>query len=141
MLETKVSDLTVNEFRALVREVVRQTLDEMRDAGELPLDDPKFPLITYRQGGSGISRPVIRGTAIHVQTVVLWIEYGKAPEKVAADYDLDIKQVREAQVFYGAHKAEIDADIQAERDLEAQHKNEMKKDRAKKHVKAKTASR
>jgi hypothetical protein len=29
MLGTKISDLTVDEFRALVRDVVRQTLDEM----------------------------------------------------------------------------------------------------------------
>jgi uncharacterized protein (DUF433 family) len=123
MLEGKVSDLTVDEFRVLVREVVRQTLAEMRNAGELPLDDPKFPLITYRRGGSGTPRPVIRGTAIHVQTLILWIQYGESPEKVAADYNLDIKQVREAQAFYKAHKAEIDADIQAELDLEAQHKS------------------
>ncbi|MCJ7432046.1 MAG: hypothetical protein MUO77_01020 [Anaerolineales bacterium] len=28
MLETKISDLTVDEFRALMRDIVRQTLDE-----------------------------------------------------------------------------------------------------------------
>ena len=105
------------------------------------LDDPNFPLITYRRGGSGIPRPVIRGTAIHVQTIVLWIKFGDAPQKVASNYDLDIKQVQEAQAFYKAHKAEIDADIQAERDLEEQHKKELKKSKVKKYVKAKTTSR
>lgn len=29
MLETKISDLTVDEFRSLAREIVRQTLTEM----------------------------------------------------------------------------------------------------------------
>jgi len=29
MLETKISDLTIDEFRSLVREIVRQTLTEM----------------------------------------------------------------------------------------------------------------
>ncbi len=105
------------------------------------LDDPNFPQITYRRGGSGIPRPVIRGTAIHVQTLILWVQFGEPPEKVAANYNLDIKQVREAQAFYEAHKAEIDADIQAERDLEEQHKKENAKSKAKKHVKDKTASR
>ena len=105
------------------------------------LDDPDFPQITYRRGGSGIPRPVIRGTAIHVQTLVLWAQFGEAPEKIAANYNLDIKQVREAQAFYEVHKAEIDANIQEERDLEAQHKKENAKAKAKKHVKAKIASR
>jgi len=104
------------------------------------LDDPKFPQITYRRGGSGIPRPVIRGTALHVQAIVLWMQYGESPETVAANYNLDIKQVHEAQAFYEAHKTEIDADIQAERDLEEQHKAEREKTRAKKHVKTKTAS-
>src|SRR3972149_4345631 len=63
------------------------------------LDDPKFPLITYRRGGSGIPRPVIRGTAIHVQRIVQWINFGETPQKVAADYNLDLKQVQEAQSF------------------------------------------
>ena len=104
------------------------------------LDDPKFPLITYRRGGSGIPRPVIRGTAIHVQRIVQWINFGETPQKVAADYNLDLKQVQEAQSFYKTHKAEIDADIQAERDLEEQHKKEVESARAKKNVKAKTTS-
>lgn len=105
------------------------------------LDDPRFPLITYRQEGPGNSRPVIRGTAIHVQAIVQWIKFGETPQHVADDYNLDIKQIREAQAFYQAHKAEIDADIQEEEDLEEQHKKEMKRSKTGKNVKAKTASR
>lgn len=105
------------------------------------LDDPQFPLITYRKGGSGDYSPVIRGTAIHVKTLILWIRFGENPQKVADNYHLDIKQVQEAQAFYKAHKPEIDADIEEENELERQHKLEYKKARAKKNVKAKTTSR
>ena len=38
MLRTKISDLTVDEFRVLVQDIVRQTLDEM-------LNDPDEGLI------------------------------------------------------------------------------------------------
>lgn len=105
------------------------------------LDDPRFPLITYRRGGSGIPRPVIRGTALHVQAIVQWIKFGETPKSVADDYGLELQQVQEAQAFYEAHKAEIDADIQEEHDLEEQHKKELKSYRSRKNVKAKTASR
>lgn len=84
---------------------------------------------------------MIRGTAIHVQAIVQWIKFGETPKSVADDYDLDIKQVQEAQAFYEAHKTEIDADIQEEHDLEEQHKKEMKKNGSRKNVKAKTAPR
>ncbi|MFZ5819266.1 MAG: DUF433 domain-containing protein [Chloroflexota bacterium] len=105
------------------------------------LDDPRFPLITYRRGGFGDWSPVIRGTAIHVKAIASWVKFGETPESVAKNYDLDIKQVQEAQAFYEAHKAEIDADLQEEEDLEEQHKKETKKSRARKNVKAKTSSR
>ena len=144
MLETKVSDLTVNEFREVVREVVRQTLDEMRsDADEVSLrklEDPKFPLIAYRRGGSGEARPVIRGTAIHVEAIVQWIKFGETPQSVAKNYALDIKQVREAQAFYVVHKKEIDQSIKEVEDLERQHIEARRKEKGKKHVKAKASS-
>ena len=144
MLETKISDLTVSEFRALVREVVIQTLEEMRpNADEIALqklEDPQFPLIAYRREGSD-ARPVIRGTAIHVKAIVSWVKFGETPRSVAKNYDLDIKQVQEAQAFYQAHKAEIDADLQEEADLEERHKKEMERSRSRKNVKAKTSSR
>jgi len=104
------------------------------------LDDPKFPLITYRVGASGTPMPVIRGTGIRVQTLIQWIKFGDTPKKVAAGYDLDIKQVKEAQAFYKAHKAEIDGNIHAENDLEEQHIKEYRKSKGKNHGKAKTAS-
>jgi uncharacterized protein (DUF433 family) len=92
------------------------------------LDDPKFPQITYRRGGSGIPRPVIRGTAIHVQTVAVAVnKHREKPEKFAENYGLDVNQVREALSFYDTHKEEIDANIEDEINLEKQHKREKAK--------------
>lgn len=130
----KKQGISLNQF---IMWSVSEKVASMRNQ----LDDPRFPLITYRRGGSGDFSPVIRGTAIHVKTIVLWIKFGESPKTVAEEYGLDIKQVQEAQAFYQAHKAEIDADIQEDEDLEEQHKKEMKRSRSRKNVKAKTASR
>jgi uncharacterized protein (DUF433 family) len=92
------------------------------------LDDPNFPQITYRRGGSGIPRPVIRGTALHVQTVAVAVnKFKEKPEKFAENYGIEVNQVREALSFYDAHKEEIDANIKDEIDLEKQHKREKTK--------------
>ena len=87
------------------------------------LDDPKFPLITYRRGGSGIHRPVIRGTAIHVQTVAVAVNKLKdTPEEFAKNYGLDIKKVNEALSFYKVYKEEIDTNLKYEKALEQEYK-------------------
>lgn len=81
------------------------------------LDDPDFPNITYRRGASGTISPVLRGTGIRVQTIVLASKH-QTPDEIAEDYDLPKAQVQEALDFYEAHRAEIDAHIQAEAALE-----------------------
>ena len=81
------------------------------------LDDPNFPSITYRRGASGSLSPVLRGTGIRVQTIVLSSQ-NQTPAEIAEDYDLPHAQVREALGFYDAHRVEIDAHIQAEAALE-----------------------
>ena len=58
-----------------------------------------------------------RGTGIRVQTIVIASE-NKSPIEIAEDYDLTVAQVQEALIFYNAHRAEIDAYIQAEAALE-----------------------
>lgn len=67
-------------------------------------------------------RPVIRGTAIHVQTLVVAAQqwYESAAE-VAYQYDLTETQVNEALAFYEAHREEIDAALEAEARLEAEY--------------------
>jgi uncharacterized protein (DUF433 family) len=81
------------------------------------LDDPNFPNITYRRGASGSLSPVLRGTGIRVQTIAL-ASQNSPPMEIAEDYDLSPLQVQEAIGFYEAHRAEIDAHIQAEAALE-----------------------
>jgi uncharacterized protein (DUF433 family) len=81
------------------------------------LDDPNFPSITYRRGASGSLSPILRGTGIRVQTIVIAADNKSVPE-IADDYDLTEAQVQETLNFYEAHRAEIDAFIQAEAALE-----------------------
>ena len=81
------------------------------------LDDPDFPNITYRRGASGSLAPVLRGTGIRVQTIVIAAQ-NMTPAEIAEDYELTKTQVQEVLDFYGAHRAEIDAFIQAEAALE-----------------------
>jgi uncharacterized protein (DUF433 family) len=82
------------------------------------LDDPNFPGITYRRGASGWVTPVIRGTGIRVQTIVVDSKQGLNPEQIASEHELDVARIREAQAFYNAHRSEIDANIQVEQELE-----------------------
>jgi uncharacterized protein (DUF433 family) len=81
------------------------------------LDDASFPNVTYRRGASGSLSPVLRGTGIRIQTIVIAAE-NRSPQEIAKDYDLTEPQVQEALSFYEVHRAEIDAFIQAEAALE-----------------------
>lgn len=84
------------------------------------LDDPDFPQITYRRGASGVVTPVLSGTGIRVQTIVVaQNQWQMSPAEIAADYDLDVRQVEDALAFYEAHRQEIDLAIAAERELES----------------------
>ena len=79
------------------------------------MDDSTFPGITYRIGASGESTPALRGTGIRVQTIVIARQAWRlSPAQTAADWDLSEHQVTEALAFYAAHRAEIDADVEAE---------------------------
>lgn len=79
------------------------------------LDGPRFSDIIYRYGASGIGMPVLRGTGLRVQTVVIDVhQVGMTPAQVAAEYDLPEASIIEALAFYAAHRTEIDASIAAE---------------------------
>jgi uncharacterized protein (DUF433 family) len=80
-------------------------------------DDPNFPNVIYRRGASGALSPVLRGTGIRVQTIVIAAD-GMSPTEIAKNYDLTVTQVQEALNFYKVHHAEIDTFIQAEAALE-----------------------
>ena len=90
--------------------------------GELKqkLDDPTFPKITYRRGTSKIPVPIIRGTGVRVQTVVVAHQgWGLSPEQIAEEYSIGKAVVKEALAFYNVHQKEIDRDLEAEQLLEA----------------------
>lgn len=84
------------------------------------LDDSRFPHVTYRRGESGPT-PVLRGTNIRVQTIVVaTTTWGMTPAEIAADYDLPLTQVENALEFYKEHRSEIDTAIAAEMEIERQ---------------------
>jgi uncharacterized protein (DUF433 family) len=73
------------------------------------LDDPNFPGITYRRGASSTLIPILRGTGIRVQTIVIANrEWNESPDKIASQYDLPASWIKEALEFYQAHLAEVD---------------------------------
>ena len=83
-------------------------------------DDRTFPEITYVRGASGELVPVLRGTRLRVQTVVIAAhKWGFSPNQIAAEYDVSEAQVNDVFAFYAGHSQEIDASIAAEQILEA----------------------
>ena len=82
------------------------------------LDDPGFPHITYRRGATGRPLPVLRGTAIRVQTIVVASKHWEMePAQIAREYDISEQQVHAALAFYAAHAPEIDLAIGEEATL------------------------
>jgi len=89
------------------------------------LDDPRFPLITYKRGGSGTLQPMLRGTNIRVKTMVVANKYWElSAEEIADRWPVQEDAVREALAFYEVHTDEIDNAIAAEEALEAKYANE-----------------
>ena len=83
------------------------------------LDDPAFPRVTYRRGAAGQPAPVLRGTGIRIQTVVVAArQWEMTPDRIASEYGLTEAQVKEALAFYEARRSEIDADLAIEQTME-----------------------
>jgi uncharacterized protein (DUF433 family) len=86
------------------------------------LDDPAFPWITYRRSATGFPTPVIRGTGVRVETIVVAAKHwGQTASELAMEYDLPPEAVEAALEYYQAHPEEIDTLIRIEREIEAQH--------------------
>lgn len=84
------------------------------------MDDPEYPQITYRRGASGIPTPVLRGTGIRVQTIVIASQnWQMSPEELADNYELSLDQIKEALAFFEAHREEIEGHIAHEERLTA----------------------
>jgi uncharacterized protein (DUF433 family) len=81
-----------------------------------------FSLIAYRQGTSGQIFPVVKGTGVRVQTLVIAAyKWGMSPAQIADEYDLSEEQVTEALRFYAVNKEQVDLAISSEQALEAIH--------------------
>ena len=76
------------------------------------IDDPRFPRVTYRRGAAGWPEPILRGTGIRVQTIVVAHQIWRmGSQEIADDYELTPEQVRDALAFYEAHRGEIEASL------------------------------
>jgi uncharacterized protein (DUF433 family) len=83
------------------------------------LDDPLHPLITYRRGSSGIPTPVLRGTGIRVETIVVaHQQWGQSVTELSGEYEVSPEMVEAALSYYHAHSAEINTLIRIEQELE-----------------------
>lgn len=86
------------------------------------IDDPRFPAITYRRGASGIPTPVIRGTGMRVETLVVAHQrWGQSATELAEQYELPLKAIDAALAYYQAHQEEIDTLIRIEQEIESRH--------------------
>jgi uncharacterized protein (DUF433 family) len=71
------------------------------------------------RGASGELTPVLRGTRLRVQTLVIAADkWGLSPKEIANEYEFSEAQVNEALAFYEAHRQEIDASIATEQIIE-----------------------
>ena len=97
-----------------LRNILRRSLRGLKQT----LDDPRFPLVTYRRGGSGEMQPMIRGTNLRVKTLVVAHKYWEmSAEQIADDWPVSESAVRDALAFYTAHQSEIDAYIAQEEQI------------------------
>ncbi|HWM93608.1 MAG TPA: DUF433 domain-containing protein [Thermoanaerobaculia bacterium] len=103
---------------AFVLWAVAEKIGELKQG----LDDSRFPRITYRRGASGQPIPVVRGTAIRVQTLAVESQdWQMSPAEIAEEHGLSLEQAQEALSFYQAYRAEIDASLAVEQQLESSH--------------------
>lgn len=108
----KQQGISLNQF------ILSAVIDKVREL-KSGLDDPNFPGITYRQRASGMPVPVLRGTGIRIQTIVISSrEWNESIAEIAAQYGLSEELIKEALRFYRAHQAEVDLLIQSDTRLE-----------------------
>ncbi len=71
------------------------------------------PYIVRVEGVCG-GRPVVAGTRLSVRTIVERTQLGESPEQIVLAYPpLTLAQVYAALSYYHEHKAEVDAEVQA----------------------------
>ncbi len=111
----KQQGISLNQF-------ILWSVAEKVSALKAGMDDPNFPAITYRRGVSGIPTPILRGTGIRVQTIVIANKHwNESAAQIADQYDLPTGQIKEALSFYQTHQTEVDLLIQADEALDMSH--------------------
>lgn len=79
----------------------------------------KLSHVTYRRGASGHLTPIIRGTGIRVQTIVIAVTtWQMSPAEICEEYDLTLAQVQEALAFFEAAPDEIEMSVFSESQIE-----------------------
>lgn len=83
------------------------------------VDDSAFPQITYQRSADGAPVPMLRGTGIRVQTIVVAAQdWQMQPAEIAGEYDISETQVNEALAFYKRHSQGIDTALAVEQRFE-----------------------
>ena len=84
-------------------------------------EDSRFPQIAYRRGASDVPTPILRGTGIRVQTIVIAVNDWEMPVgEVAEEYQRPLTQIKEAMAFYDAHSDEINSLIKRDAQIAAE---------------------
>jgi uncharacterized protein (DUF433 family) len=105
-----------------LNQLILWSLAEKVTALKSKLDDPQYPNITYKIDTQGNPVPILRGSGLRVQTIVIWANVWNEPAaKVAQEYDLPVRLVKEALSFYDAHKKVVDALIELNDEVEKNH--------------------
>ena len=74
------------------------------------------PYVTVVEGVGG-GKPIIKGTRTSVRNLVVYHQMGNAPEEIQVKLPyLSLAQIHDALSFYYDHQAEIDADIESNRE-------------------------
>jgi uncharacterized protein (DUF433 family) len=80
--------------------------------------------IVKREGYCG-GKAAIDNTRVRVNNVAFLNRQGKSPEEIRGVYpDLSVAQVHAALTYYYDHPAEIEAELAADADWEAEHERE-----------------
>jgi uncharacterized protein (DUF433 family) len=97
-----------------LNQLILWSLAEKITALKSKVDDPNFPGITYKRDTDNQLVPVIKGSGIRVQTIVIaFHDWQESVSEIARQYLLNEKQVKEALAFYQAHKKAVDGLIEA----------------------------
>ena len=76
----------------------------------------EHPYVTQVEGIAG-GKPVIKGTRTPVRSLVAYHQMGNTPEEIQLKLPhLSLAQIHDALSFYYDHQAEIDADIEANKE-------------------------